>query len=107
MSDARADGPLEPLGWLTWPTVYVRSPESVVMIDIAPIDEDEVTWHALPDIEHDVRILGTSAPSATATRADRPARGARSRAASAPFRHVEAGRLHLADDLTAFIREEV
>jgi len=81
--------------------------QSVVMIDIAPFDEDEMIRRALPDIDRDVRILGTSSPSAPATRADRPARGARSRAASAPFRRVEAGHIHLADDLTAFVREEV
>ena len=107
MREAPADVPAEPSEWLSWPTTCVRSPDRWrVIIDIAPIDEDEVTRRAFPDIDHDVRILRASSPSAPATRADRPLpHGARSRVASPHLRRAEAGRLESADDLIAFIDE--
>lgn len=106
MREAPTDARSEPSEWLRWPTSCVWPPDEPVIIDIALIDEDEVTRRAFPDIDHDVRILRVSSPWAPATRADRPPpHGARSRAASPHLRRAESGCLGSADDLIAFIEE--
>jgi hypothetical protein len=78
-----------------------------VSIDIALIDEDEVTRRAVPDIDHNARILRASSPSAPATsRPATPSRGAF--AGSVTAFSTRGGRLHrTCRRLIAFIREEV
>ena len=95
-------------GVVSWPTICVRSPErSIVIIDIAPIDEDQVTRRALPD------TITTCGSFGQARRPHRRhdqighfltgrVRAQRHRR----LRRVEAA-LHIANDPTAIIREEV
>jgi len=108
MSEAPADAPSEPVVWLSWPTICTRSRErSVVIIDLAPIDEDEVTRRVSPDT---ITTCGSFAQARCPHRRHEQighcltgrVRVQRHRR----VRRVEAA-LHPANDPTAIIREEV
>ena len=108
MSEAPADAPSEPVVWLSWPTICTRSPErSVVIIDIAPIDEDDVTRRALPDTITACGSFGRArCPHRRHEQIGHCLTGRVRVQRHRRLRRVEAA-LHLANDPTAFIREEV
>lgn len=108
MSEAPADVSSEPLVWLSWPTISIRSPErSVVIIGIAPIDEDEVTRRALPDTITTCGSFGqTRCPHRRHDQIGHFLTGRVRAQRHRRLRRVEAA-LHIANDPTAIIREEV
>jgi RNase P/RNase MRP subunit POP5 len=108
MSEAPAGAPSEPLVWLSWPTIYIRSPErSVVIIDLAPIDEDEVTRRALPDALTTCGSFGQArCPRRRHEQIGHFLTGRVRVQRHRRLRRVEAA-LHLANDPIAIIREEV
>jgi len=108
MSEAPADAPSESTVWLSWPTICIRSPErSIVIIDIAPIDADQVTRRALPDTITTCGSFGQArCPHRRHEQIGRFLTGRARVRRHRRLRRVEAV-LHIANDPTAIIPEEV